>query len=110
MALRKNINIPIGTNLSFKYTDFAVCIKNAEELLENAYIKITNQTGNKEKVLLDVGIYDKKDGVCVLTKYYDFVPIVSDSSANFIKQGYEYLKTLDEYKDAVDLLDEGQIA
>ena len=35
-------------------------------------------------------------------KIYNFIPSVEDTSSNFIKQGYEYLKTLDEYADLVD--------
>jgi len=31
-----------------------------------------------------------------------FTPSVSDGSTNFIQQGYEYLKTLPEFADAVD--------
>ena len=35
-------------------------------------------------------------------KQYTFIPSVADGSANFIQQGYEYLKTLPEFADAVD--------
>jgi hypothetical protein len=33
-----------------------------------------------------------------------------DDSKNFIKQGYEYLKTLTDFQDAADVLETGQTA
>ena len=78
---------------------------------ENAYIKITNISGNKELEILTVSIYsDNTQNNLIEIKEYNFIPNVENSAPNFIKQGYEYLKTLDEYKDVIDLLDEGQTA
>lgn len=108
MALQQNINIPVGINLNFKYTDFNYCTKNIAEQLENAYIRIDNLGGNKNKITLDIGIYTQKDGIKIMSDNQEFMPSVFDISTNFIKQGYEYLKTIDKYKNAVDLLDEGQ--
>ena len=108
MALLKNITLPSGTNLSFKYTDFVSCFKSKEEVLESSYIKIDVVTSNKELCSIDVGIYDSKNGTRLIIKQYNFIPNIKDGCDNFIKQGYDYLKTLDEYKDATDLLDEGQ--
>ncbi len=102
MALQQNIRIPAGINLNFKYPDFKLCTKNTEEILENAYIKVDNQNGNKTNVHLEVGIYTRKEGILVFSSVYNFVPNIEDSAPNFIKQGYEYLKTLDEYKDTID--------
>jgi hypothetical protein len=110
MALQQTVNIPIGVNLNFKYPDFDICTKEQEETQQNCYIKIDNLNGNKENLYLEVRIYDKKGGNLIFTKNYNFVPSIVDNSKNFIKQGYEYLKTLDEFKDAIDLLDEGQTA
>lgn len=109
MALQQNIILPIGTDLSFKYNDFSICVKNTEETLENAYIKIDNQSGDKNKIFLNVGIYDKKGGVKVLNENFEFAPDVSNSSKNFLTQGYEQLK-VSKYPNAIDLLDEGQTA
>ena len=68
---------------------------------ENAYIKITNISGNKELVILTVSIYsDNTQNNLIEIKEYNFIPNVENSAPNFIKQGYEYLKTLDEYKEA----------
>jgi hypothetical protein len=76
--------------------------------IDNAYIKIIGLQGNKTDINLTVGIYDKKDGNLLKSSCHSFTPNVSDTAKNFIQQGYEYIKTLDEYKDAVDLLDDGQ--
>lgn len=74
--------------------------------LNDCYLAITNTSGNKNGIDLELSIYrDSEKNVVVEKKYYKFIPSVADNSDNFIKQGYEYLKTLDEYKDAVDLLD-----
>jgi hypothetical protein len=58
---------------------------------------------------LTIGIFNKKDGSILKTNYYNFEPNVLSTAKNFIEQGYEYLKTLDGFKDAIDLLDEGQM-
>ncbi len=109
MALSQTIKIPKGINLSFLYTDFEYCIKDTEEAVENAYIKIDNLNGDKEKVFLNIGIYDKKDGILIMKDNYEFIPDVSSSAKNFIQQGYEQLKA-NKYIGAIDLLDEGQIS
>lgn len=83
--------------------------------VENAYIRIDTVAGYKGRLDISVNSYLSKESFLgkqgyLEQKIYNFIPSVEDSSSNFIKQGYEYLKTLDEYKDAIDLLDEGQIA
>lgn len=75
--------------------------------VENAYIKIDTVGGYKGGLDISVNSYISKDGFesgkgYLEQKIYNFVPSVEDTSLNFIKQGYEYIKTLDEYKDAVD--------
>ena len=104
MALQQTINISAGTDLSFKYTDFGFCVKNSMEVLENVYIKIKSIIGDKNKIRLDIGIYDKKDGILITTDIFEFIPDVSSTATNFIQQGYEQLKT-NKYIDAIDLLD-----
>ena len=73
-------------------------------ILENAYIKITKQTGNKDNINIIVSIFKDKqssdENKESITQYvYNFTPNLEE---NFIKQGYEYLKTLNEFKNAVD--------
>lgn len=76
--------------------------------IENAYIRIDEQSGNKEKLNIRVRLYVSQEKArnefgWIEEKLYEFAPNTEEDSENFIKQGYEFLKTLDEYKDAVDI-------
>lgn len=89
MAISKNITLNNGLTVN------------------NAYIRVDTISGFKGGLDISVNSYVSKevfeDGQGYLEqKIYNFVPDVSDTALNFIKQGYEYLKTLDEYKDTVD--------
>lgn len=78
-------------------------------MFESAYIKVLYVQGTKDKVEFSIGIYTNKDSLQLIrTQDYVFTPSVDNSSSNFIKQAYEYLKTLSEYEGAIDILDEGQ--
>ena len=78
--------------------------------LNDSYVKILSVEGNKSTIILNVGFYKKEDkSQLIQTKQYEFSPDVSNSSDNFIKQGYEYLKTLPEFSGAIDVLDDGQM-
>lgn len=73
----------------------------------DAYIRIDTISGYKGGLDISVNSYVTQDafnnGMEYLEqKIYHFVPSVEDNSANFIKQGYEYLKTLPEYISAID--------
>ena len=105
MALQQNYILPAGSNLSFIYPQFQLCISNSEYTLQNAYIKIVSLSGSKTKIKLNIGIFDTKDGTLIVADTFEFVPDVSTSSTNFIKQGYEQLKT-NKYIGAIDLLDD----
>lgn len=81
--------------------------------VNKAYIRIDTVNGYKGGLDISVNSYISQDAFMkgqgyMEQKMYNFVPSVEDTALNFIKQGYEYLKTLEEYRDAVDLLDEGQ--
>lgn len=74
-----------------------------EFVIENAYIKIITVNGSKEKIELLVGTYSNIAAEHLLQlKRHSFIPDTTDPSDNFIKQGYEYLKTLPEYATALD--------
>lgn len=73
----------------------------------NAYIRIDTVSGYKGGLDISLNSYLTKQGFengmgYLEQKIYHFIPSVDDGSSNFIKQGYEYLKTLPEYSDAVD--------
>jgi hypothetical protein len=88
MALQKNyIKNIYGKNINF----------------ENSYSQITHVEGDKNFISFQVFSYDDINKLNIINqKNYAFTPNTTDGSENFIKQGYEYLKTLDEFKDAVD--------
>lgn len=74
------------------------------------YIRIDTISGYKGGLDISVNSYASQSAFeanegYLEQKKYTFVPSVEDDSPNFIKQGYEYLKTLSEYADAVDVLE-----
>lgn len=81
-----------------------------ELMIENAYIKILSLKCTKESVHMTVGTYKTRNAsVPLKVEVFDFIPDVSTKSDNFIKQGYEYLKNLLQYADAIDILEEDQM-
>lgn len=80
-----------------------------ELVFSDAYIEIVSLTGTKNKIRINVNTYDtnSKENLIKMEEY-SFTPSIEDGSENFIKQGYEFLKTLEEFKGAIDILEEGQ--
>lgn len=112
MALKMNYTKQVDKNM-LKNVGFNYLITKVEDSLTftDTYIKINNMYGDKNNLKIIVNIYTSSDcSVLLDAKEYNFIPSIADISFNFLKQGYDYLKTLDDYKDATDLLDEGQIA
>lgn len=75
--------------------------------IESAYARIDSFNGSKETVDLTVHFYVDQTNylngrVCAHREQHSFVPSVEETSDNFIKQGYEYLKTLAAFADSVD--------
>lgn len=95
MALTKTYRVA-GTETTT--TEFGVVsTKPVVVNLQNAYIKVDTVSGSKEQVTATVST---KIGELVKTKFYTFVPDMNGS--NYIKQAYEYLKTLPEFQDVSD--------
>lgn len=93
MAISKKINLTNGV------------------ILTQAYIKIISVSGNKHECRIDVGLFvseEYTDNKYVEIRGYSFTPNLDTASDNFIKQGYDYLKTLPEYEGAIDVLEDGQ--
>lgn len=69
----------------------------------DTYIQVSKMFANKHHIDMYVTIFSNitKNHV-VDEKMYNFVPSVDEGSANFIQQGYEYLKTLPEFADTMD--------
>lgn len=79
-------------------------------ILENSYIRVTEVHCDKDNLNFIVGIYKDKDARqegkrVILTKSYSCKHYVDSESYNSIKQAYEYLKTLEEFKDSIDDLE-----
>lgn len=78
--------------------------------VNDAYIRIDTVSGSKDSLNISVNSYVSQDsfndGKSYLEQnFYTFMPSVEDNAANFIKQGYEHLKTLPEYAGAIDVLE-----
>ena len=74
-----------------------------QEIYPNAYFQIIFVDGNKERMRIDIQVFSdstKQEKLSSAMRF--FTPSVSANSSNFIQQGYEYLKTLPEFADAVD--------
>lgn len=76
--------------------------------LDAAYIRIDEQSGDKANVNLRVHTYTTLENCqagrpWIVEELYNFTPSVADDAPNFIKQGYEYLKTLPEFELATDV-------
>lgn len=68
---------------------------------EKSYIKIESLNGDKNNINLNVSFYSNIDNKRFLkATNVSFIPTLDK---NFIEQGYEYLKTLEEFKDAKDV-------
>jgi len=70
----------------------------------NSYCKVHSISGNKNSLTVNVKFYpDELQNICIDTKSYTFSPSVNDGSDNFVKQAYEYIKTLPEFTGATDV-------
>jgi hypothetical protein len=84
--------------------------------VENAYVKIVDQKGVKNVKLKLIAYKDREsmlNGFPAIDGYdisYDFNPEFGENKGDNITQGYGYLKTLPEFKDAIDILEDGQAA
>jgi hypothetical protein len=76
--------------------------------VSDAYVRIDEQSGGKLGISLRIRFYASIDAAnegkqWLEERVVSFSPDVSDGAANFLEQGYEYLKTLLEYSQAVDV-------
>lgn len=68
--------------------------------IPNAYIKVRSIEGNKGDIRAVVDVKTAVDGEILSTFDCHFVPDLEQG--NFIAQAYTAIKSLDEYKDAID--------
>lgn len=68
--------------------------------IKNVYIEVNEIQGNKKEANILVNFYSEDKTEIIEVKSYTYN--LSLEGDNFIKQAYEHLKTLDEFKDAED--------
>ncbi|AJA49524.1 hypothetical protein CPAST_c34630 [Clostridium pasteurianum DSM 525 = ATCC 6013] len=89
---------------------------NSGVVAQNAYIYIQSLCEmNRESLSVQLAIYYTKENkinnnVPIFSAVYTFKPDVSDTAQNYRKQAYIFLKTLDIFASAINVLEEGQPA
>ena len=69
-------------------------------IFENCYIRVESVESNHTNACAKVFIKNNINNFILETKVYFFTPKMNQD--NFIKQAYEYLKTLPEFANATD--------
>ncbi|HFJ9472622.1 TPA: hypothetical protein ACGW3J_005327 [Bacillus paranthracis] len=82
-------------------------------IASNAYAKVERIMGTKERIDFTVDFYlDRNARVenkqSMEQEVFSFTPSVAVGSANFIRQAYLYLKTLNQFRVALDVYEDGQ--
>ena len=68
--------------------------------INDGYLRVTEVAGNKNRVAFSLSYQIAQGEDSVKTQDFDFVPEMSGD--NFIRQAYQYLKTLPDFKNAQD--------
>lgn len=68
--------------------------------LPDCYVKVVEVSATKYEAQMAVNILESQDGKSYFSETYKFP--INLNGENPIKQGYLYLKTLDEYRNAED--------
>ncbi len=79
--------------------------------INGAYAKIASFSGTKECVDFSIAYYVSRENSlenipCFYQENFQFIPNLKEGSPNFIKQAYLHAKTLDAFKEAVDVFEE----
>lgn len=116
MALKKDFNLKLGYKTEIDdLKNYLVNILSEEQMtsaelpvekefvIPDVYCRIDVMNGSKERLTIKVDTYkDSSKVILIKSESYSFVPDVTEGAENFVKQGYEYLKTLPEFSGAVD--------
>lgn len=70
-----------------------------ELIAKNAYWKVMQTMGNKEKIEFSIVAFAEAGGNVLTSKQYSFVP---NMDANFIAQSYNFAKKQPEFEGATD--------
>jgi hypothetical protein len=98
MALTKDISLFGCYQFAFD-GGVATTQTDATLTIPDAYIVVHSVEGTKQSLSIVVHLRGKDIAV---TKLFKFKPTVDGASDNFIKQAYQFLKTLPEFSDATD--------
>lgn len=85
--------------ISYLDTPFGKINRGNEAISFIAHISITSISGTKNEILVNVNIESASNQ---FTKEYKIPVTVEQNSENFIKQAYNYLKTLPEFAGSID--------
>lgn len=77
--------------------------------LTNAYIKVSDFSGDKNLLRFGVNTYVARDGQVLQGELYQCAYDLT-STKNALMQAYDYLKTLPQLAGATDVLETGQAA
>jgi len=69
-------------------------------IISDCYIKVSTINGDKHKVMIDVHYKADSDSPPIYAYTFAYTPDLE--GGNFIAQGYNYLKTLDQFQGAID--------
>jgi hypothetical protein len=64
------------------------------------YIRVENISGSKDHLQVNINYFTEQNGVVFKSNEVYFKPDLAGD--NFIAQAYQFLKTTEEFKDAVD--------
>lgn len=96
MALRKLIEIDGKVIVQ---TSMGSINNGTQRLSFLAYVKVISITGDKNQI--NATVHFSNDAT-QFTKQYQIPMSVENGAVNFIKQSYEYLKTLPDFENAID--------
>mgnify|MGYP003983172683 CR=1 FL=1 len=97
MALQKNVTKECILTTSLPGAG-DIGRENIDVPFTNVYIKIVDIQGNKDSINM---VLEFKNDKAKYNEHHSFTPDLT--GGNFIKQGYDRLKTLPEFADALDV-------
>jgi hypothetical protein len=96
MALKKIIELEGDIFVNTAYGSIST---GTTKLAITAYIKVSKIAGNKDNLNIEVNFSDEN---IEFNKLYALSVSTEANAPNFIKQAYEYLKTLPEFENSED--------
>ncbi|WP_242300242.1 hypothetical protein [Bacillus cereus group sp. BfR-BA-01448] len=84
-------------------------------IVNGSYARISNVFGTKNNLMFSIDYFmsreaDKEGKSSFYQESFQFTPDVKDDAVNIFKQAYRYVKTVDGFQSAIDVLEEGQSA